>query len=61
MRTTYRLVSLMLIIIGAIFAAQGGGLIGGSQMTGDRTWLIIGAIMVIAGLVLGRWAVSRRE
>ncbi len=60
MRTTSRIVSLLLVVIGAIFAAQGGGLIGGSRMTGDHNWLVIGAIMVVAGLVLGRWSATRR-
>lgn len=40
------------LVLGLIFAGQGANLIPGSSMTGDRTWLYIGAILAVAGLVV---------
>ncbi|MBF4577021.1 hypothetical protein [Frondihabitans sp. VKM Ac-2883] len=45
-------VGLVVAIVGAVFAGQGLNLIPGSTMTGDRTWLYVGAVMVVVGLVL---------
>ncbi|CAN5334631.1 hypothetical protein BH09ACT6_BH09ACT6_08030 [soil metagenome] len=46
------IVGVIVALVGAVFAGQGMNLIPGSSMTGDRTWLYIGAIMVIVGIVL---------
>ena len=40
------------IVIGGVFTGQGAGLIPGSFMTGDPTWLVIGLILVAVGVVL---------
>lgn len=40
------------LVAGAIFAGQGIGVIPGSFMTGDRTWLIVGLIMAFIGVAL---------
>ena len=47
-----RVVGLLLVLIGAVWALQGVGVIGGSSMTGSSTWLVIGIVLVIAGLAL---------
>jgi hypothetical protein len=47
-----RVVGLLLVLIGAVWALQGVGVIGGSSMTGSPTWLVIGIVLVIAGLAL---------
>jgi hypothetical protein len=39
-------------LAGAVFALQGAGVLPGSYMTGDRTWLVIGSVMVVGGLAL---------
>ncbi len=41
-----------LVVIGALWAGQGFGWIGGSPMTGTTTWSVIGPITVLVGLGL---------
>ena len=53
-------VAAVLIVLGVVFTLQGLGLLGGSAMTGDRTWAVIGPIVAVAGLILGGWALRRR-
>jgi hypothetical protein len=43
-----------------VFAGQGANLIPGSSMTGDRTWLYIGLVLVVVGIILLVIAVRRR-
>lgn len=40
------------VVVGLVWAGQGIGLLPGSVMTGDRTWLVIGALAVVGGAVL---------
>jgi len=59
-RWTVRLVSAALVVGGAVFVGQGLGLLQGrSFMVGDRTWAVIGAILVGVGAALG-WREFRR-
>jgi hypothetical protein len=52
-----RIVGLLLVLIGAVWALQGVGVIGGSSMTGSTMWLVIGIVLVVAGIALA----SRRR
>jgi hypothetical protein len=52
-----RIVGLLLVLVGAVWALQGVGVIGGSGMTGSTRWLVIGLVLVVAGLVF----VARRR
>lgn len=45
-------VGVVLAIAGAIWALQGFGVIGGSFMSGDSVWAIIGPVVAVAGLAL---------
>ena len=51
MRRTLRAALAVALIVGVVWIGQGVGLIGGSFMTGDPTWAIVGAI-VSAGAAL---------
>jgi hypothetical protein len=42
----------LLVVAGVIWALQGFSVIGGSFMSGDSVWAIIGPIVAVAGLVL---------
>lgn len=42
----------LLILLGGLWTLQGVGVIGGSFMTGSRLWLVIGLILVVAGVAL---------
>jgi len=59
-RLAILILSAALIVPGAIFIGQGLGLLQGrSFMVGDRTWAVIGAVLVVAGIALG-WRELRR-
>lgn len=45
-----------LVIIGVVWIGQGIGVIGGSFMTGEAVWAVIGAIALLFGVVLIRRA-----
>jgi hypothetical protein len=45
-------VGVLALIVGIVFAGQGANLIPGSSMTGDRTWLYVGVVVAIVGIVL---------
>ncbi|HOT34824.1 MAG TPA: hypothetical protein PLW15_10305 [Rhodoglobus sp.] len=48
------------LLMGLIFAGQGANLIPGSFMTGDSTWLVVGIILAVIGVVLLVVALRRR-
>jgi hypothetical protein len=48
-----------LTIAGVIWALQGFGVIGGSFMSGDSVWAIIGPIVAVIGLILAVVGVRR--
>jgi hypothetical protein len=43
---------LLLVVIGAVWSLQGQGLLGGSAMTDDRRWLVIGVVTIIFGVAV---------
>jgi hypothetical protein len=43
---------LLLCLVGAVFVGQGVGVIGGSFMTGETKWAVIGAVLVGLGVLL---------
>ena len=57
MRTGRRVIGIVLILAGLVWVAQGLNLpfAPGSFMTGDRTWVLIGAVAVVAGASLIGW------
>jgi hypothetical protein len=45
-------VGVVALVTGGVWMGQGLNLIPGSFMTGSRTWLSIGLLVVVAGIVL---------
>ncbi|MGQ0479807.1 MAG: hypothetical protein ACT4O0_02065 [Pseudonocardia sp.] len=45
-------VGVLLVLLGGLWSLQGVGIVGGSFMSGDRLWLFIGIVVVLAGLGL---------
>ena len=43
---------LLLIGVGALFLGQGVGAIGGSFMTGEGRWAVIGGVLIAIGFLL---------
>jgi hypothetical protein len=48
------------LLIGALWIGQGLNLIPGSAMSGDRTWLYVGILVVLGGVVLLIGGLRRR-
>lgn len=46
-------VALVMVLVGGLWTFQGLGYIGGSTMTGEDTWAIIGPIVAGLGVALG--------
>lgn len=42
------------VVVGVIWLGQGVGLIGGSFMTGESAWAVIGAVCIVIGAFLVR-------
>jgi hypothetical protein len=61
MRNVMIVVGLIALVLGGIFAGQGANLIPGSSMTGDRTWLYIGAVLAVVGLIVLILGIRRRR
>jgi hypothetical protein len=59
MRIGLNILGAILVLIGAVWALQGLNVIGGSFMTGQTQWLVIGIVCAIVGVVLLGWANSR--
>ena len=56
MRLTENLLALIVLAVGAVWALQGIGVIGGSFMTGQSQWLYIGLVAMLLGLAGLVWA-----
>ncbi len=51
MRTAGTVISILLILMGGLWALQGVGLVGGSFMTGNSNWLYIGLATAVIGAI----------
>ena len=60
-RTPLRIVGVVAALLGLLFALQGMGLVGGSFMTGQRLWLLIGVVLVVLGLFVASGTLFRRD
>jgi len=45
-------IGVIVALLGLLFTLQGIGVVGGSFMTGSRTWLLIGLVLVVLGIAL---------
>ncbi|MFF3856192.1 hypothetical protein [Micromonospora sp. NPDC002575] len=41
---------LLAVVVGAVWTVQGLGYVGGSMMTGQRIWALLGPVLVLIGL-----------
>jgi hypothetical protein len=58
---TMTVVGVCLCIAGVVWVCQGVGLIGGSFMSGQAIWAVIGAIALVLGTALLRGATRARS
>jgi hypothetical protein len=47
-----RIIGIILVVVGGVWIAQGSGALGGSFMTGEGLWTVIGIITALLGLAL---------
>lgn len=47
-----RIIGVVLVAIGGVWIAQGSGALGGSFMTGEALWTVIGVVCVLFGIAL---------
>lgn len=51
----------ILVLVGLVWFGQGVGLIGGSFMTGEALWAVIGAVCILVGGLMIRAGVRWRR
>jgi hypothetical protein len=54
-------IGIVAVAIGAVWTLQGLGYLGGSAMTDERIWAVIGPIVAVVGLGLIVFAVRARR
>ena len=59
MRVVMLIVAAVLIVIGAVWALRGLGVMDGTAMSGNSMWAFIGPILVVVGLTVGLVAFRR--
>jgi hypothetical protein len=52
-------VGVLVAVMGTIFFFQGIGVLGGSAMTGQTLWAVLGPIIAVAGLAVAGLALRR--
>ena len=60
MRIAGNIVGVILVLLGAMWAAQGSNLMPGTAMSGQSMWLWIGVVAAIFGVVALVWTTRRR-
>ena len=60
MRASRLVIAILVALVGLIWVAQGTGIIGGSAMSGNLFWAVVGiALIVVAGVIAAReWRLS---
>jgi hypothetical protein len=53
--TARRIAGVVLLLLGGVWFFQGIGVIGGSFMTDNPTWVLIGAVVALVGVFLIAW------
>jgi hypothetical protein len=52
---------IVVVIVGAVFALQGFGVINGSAMSNSHTFEVVGPLVALAGLVLSAVGLQHRR
>lgn len=47
-----RTIAILAVIVGLVWTGQGIGLIGGSFMTGETVWALIGPVVAVVGILV---------
>jgi hypothetical protein len=60
MRWLWLVIGFLLVLTGVVWTLQGLDLLGGSAMSGNRMWAVIGPVVAIAGLAVAGAGLRRR-
>jgi uncharacterized membrane protein len=61
MRFLWIVVGLVAIVAGVVWTLQGLDVFGGSPMSGETTWAIIGPIVAVVGMLVFLFGIRRRD
>jgi hypothetical protein len=61
MRYVWIAIGVLAALAGAVWTLQGLNIMGGSQMSGDPTWAVVGPIVFVVGVVLFLFGIRRRD
>ena len=61
MRIAANIVGILLLLIGGTWILQGANILGGSVMSGQSQWLVIGIVVVAIALLTLYWFNLRRR
>ncbi len=53
-----RMIAVIALLLGLLWTLQGAEVLGGSAMSGERSWLIAGVISMVVGLGLLAWTAT---
>jgi hypothetical protein len=59
MRWVWVIIGVLLVLSGVVWTLQGLDLLGGSSMSGNRMWAVIGPFTAIAGCFLAAFGLRR--
>ncbi len=61
MRFLWIVVGLVAIAAGVVWTLQGLDVLGGSAMSGETTWAIVGPIVAVVGMLVFLFGIRRRD
>ena len=61
MRFLWIAVGLVAIVAGVVWTLQGLDVLGGSAMSGETTWAIVGPIVAVVGMLVFLFGIRRRD
>jgi hypothetical protein len=61
MRYLWLVIGVLAVIAGLVWTLQGLNILGGSAMSGDSTWAIVGPIVAVVGMLAVLFGLRRRD
>ena len=61
MRIVWMLLGAIAVVLGVVWTLQGLDILGGSPMSGNSTWAIVGPILAVIGMLAFLFGLRRRR
>ncbi len=61
MRYLWMVIGVLAVLAGVVWTLQGLNILGGSQMSGNSTWAIVGPIVAVVGMLVFLFGARRRD